>query len=197
MPVLGADYNDLNALKKLLQEHGVEIVISTLSLFDEQSSKAQLNLITAAIESDSVEKFIPSEFGVDYTQPGVADAHPGAKWFNDAADMLRGSQLQYTRVIFGQLSDHYGYPHCPSHMKQFTYFMDFVNRKAGIPGDGEAFATFLHSTDIAKYTVALLDEDKWPEFSAFASDRLTWNELLVLAGKVTGMCPLTSHWCAR
>ncbi|KAF2452201.1 NAD(P)-binding protein [Karstenula rhodostoma CBS 690.94] len=186
VPVLHADYSNPAAMKKLLQEHSVDVVISALSLFDEDSAKAQMVLINAAIESGTVKRFVPSEFGVDYTQPGLADAHPGARWFNDAADMLRESKLEFTRVIFGQLTDHYGYPHCQSYMKQFTYFMDFVNRKAAVPGDGEASATFLHSADVAKYTVALLDEDKWPQFSAFASDRLTWNELVRLAEKVTG-----------
>lgn len=184
--MLSADYNDLNSLTKILQEHNVDVVISALSLFDEESSKAQINLINAAIESGSVKRFMPSEFGVDYSLPGLADAHPGARWFNDAADSLAKSHLDYTRVIFGQLSDFYAYPHEQGHMKQFTYFVDFVNKEAAVPGDGEASATFLHSTDIAKYTVALLGEDKWPQFSAFASDRLTWNELVILAEKVTG-----------
>ena len=184
--VLNADYSNSNALKKLLQEHSVDVVISALSLFDEESAKAQMVLISAAIESNIVKRFVPSEFGVDYTRPGLADAHPGARWFNDAADMLRESKLEFTRVIFGQLTDHYGYPHFQSYMKQFTYFLDFVNKKAAIPGDGEASATFLCSVDVAKYIVALLNEKKWPQFSAFASDRLTWNELVRLAERVTG-----------
>ena len=187
VPVLHMDYNDRTVLKKLLQEHSVDVVISALSLFDEESAKAQMALISAAIESSTVKRFIPSEFGVDYTRPGLADTHPGSKWFNNAADMLRESDLEFTRIIFGQLTDHYGYPHFQSYMKQFTYFLDFVNRKAAVPGDGKAAATFLHSTDIAKYTVALLDEKKWPEFSAFASDRLAWHELVMLAERVTGM----------
>jgi hypothetical protein len=69
-------------------------------------------------------------------------------------------------------------------MKHFTYFLYLKNKTAALPGDGEAKATFLHSVDIAKYTAALLDEEKWPETSAFASDQMSWTELVKMAERV-------------
>ncbi|CAN9100944.1 unnamed protein product [Alternaria alternata] len=185
--VIEADYEDVASVKQSLQKHNVEVVISALALFTEESAKAQMNLIQAAIDSGSVKRFMPSEYGVNYSHPGVLEFHPAAKWWLDAADLLRSSHLDFTRVMFGWFSDYFGMPHCKSNMKPFKYALDFDNRKAALPGDGKASVTFLHSTDVAKYIAALLDEEKrWPEFSAFASDKLTWNKVVETAERVTG-----------
>lgn len=185
--VIEADYEDVASVKESLKKHNVDVVISALALFAEESAKAQMNLIQAAIDSGSVKRFMPSEYGVNYSHPGVLEFHPAAKWWLDAADLLRSSHLDFTRVMFGWFSDYFGMPHCKSNMKPFKYALDFDNRKAALPGDGKASVTFLHSTDVAKYIAALLDEEKrWPEFSAFASDKLTWNKVVETAERVTG-----------
>ncbi|CAN9079124.1 unnamed protein product [Alternaria alternata] len=185
--VIEADYEDVASVKESLKKHNVDVVISALALFTEESAKAQMNLIQAAIDSGSVKRFMPSEYGVNYSHPGVLEFHPAAKWWLDAADLLRSSHLDFTRVMFGWFSDYFGMPHCKSNMKPFKYALDFDNRKAALPGDGKASVTFLHSTDVAKYIAALLDEEKrWPEFSAFASDKLTWNKVVETAERVTG-----------
>ncbi|KAL1800893.1 hypothetical protein ACET3X_001235 [Alternaria dauci] len=186
--VIEADYGDVASVKESLKKHNVDVVISALALFTEESARAQMNLIQAAIDSGSVKRFMPSEYGINYSHPGLLEFHPAGKWWLDAADLLRGSHLDFTRVMFGWFSDYFGMPHCKSNMKPFKYALDFDNRKAALPGDGEASVTFLHSTDVAKYIAALLDEEKrWPEFSAFASDKLTWNKLVGIAERVTGV----------
>ncbi|KAH7065836.1 hypothetical protein BKA63DRAFT_165944 [Paraphoma chrysanthemicola] len=183
--VLAADYNDPSSIKQLLQKHNIEIVISALGLFSEESSQAQLNLINAAIDSGTVKKFIPSEFGIKYTSD-LLSFHPAAQWWIDAANLLRASDLQFTRIMLGWTLDHYGIPGVPSNMKPFSFAIDFHNRRAAIPGDGTAKVAFLHTTDLAKYIAAMLEQDSWPEFSAFAGDRISWGELLALGEEVTG-----------
>lgn len=174
-------------MKKILQDYNVEVVISALALFTEESARAQMGLINAAIGSGTVKRFIPSEYGINYSHPGLVDFHPQAQWWLDAADVLRTSHLDFTRIIFGWLLDHYGLPHCKSHMKPFNFALDFQNRRAALPGNGNFPVTFLHSVDVAKYVAALLDEQaKWPETSAFASSKLTWNELVSIAERVMG-----------
>jgi hypothetical protein len=155
-------------------------------LFSEESSQAQITLIRAAIESTTVKKFIPSEYGIKYTKELVS-FHPAAQWWLDAAEALQNSHLQYTRIILGWTLDHYGIPRVPSNMKPFSYAIDFHHHRAAIPGDGTAPVAFLHSNDMAKYIAAMLEQDSWPEFSAFAGDRMSWGELLALAEEVTGM----------
>jgi nucleoside-diphosphate-sugar epimerase len=193
VPVIEANYDDVASMKEALKEHNVEVVISALALFVEESAKAQMNLIQAAIDSGTVKRFIPSEYGINYSHPGLLEFYPSAKWWLDAADLLRSSHLEFTRVMFGWLSDYFGMPHHKSNMKPLNYALDFKNRKAALPGDGEAPVTFMHSTDVAKYIAALLDEEKkWPELSPFASDKLTWNKVVEIAERVTGRLSLSS-----
>ncbi|KAG9191604.1 hypothetical protein G6011_10338 [Alternaria panax] len=168
--VIEADYNDVASVKESLKKQNVEVVISALALFTEESAKAQMNLIHATIDSGSVKRFMPSEYGINYSHPGLLEFHPAAKWWLDAADLLRSSHLDFTRVIFGWFSDYFGMPHCKSNMKPFKYALDFDNRKAALPGDGEASVTFLHSTDVA---------------NAFASDKLTWNKVVEIVEGAT------------
>jgi hypothetical protein len=144
-----------------------------------------MTLIRAAIESTTVRKFIPSEYGIKYTKE-LLSFHPAAQWWLDAAEALQNSHLQYTRIILGWTLDHYGIPRVPSNMKPFSYAIDFHHRRAAIPGDGTASVAFLHSNDMAKYIAAMLEQNSWPEFSAFAGDRMSWGELLTLAEEVTG-----------
>jgi hypothetical protein len=183
--VLAADYSKKESVTKLLEEHNVEIVISALGLFSDESARAQMNLIHAAIETTTVKKFIPSEYGIKYTEE-LLSFHPAAQWWLDAANALRNSHLQFTRIILGWTLDHYGIPGVPSNMKPFSYAIDFHHRRAAIPGNGTVPVAFLHSNDLAKYIAAMLEQDRWPEHSAFAGDRMTWGELLALAEEVTG-----------
>jgi nucleoside-diphosphate-sugar epimerase len=183
--VLAADYSNKESVTKLLEEHNVEIVISALGLFSDESAQAQMNLIHAAIETTTVKKFIPSEYGIKYTEE-LLSFHPAAQWWLDAANALRNSHLQFTRIILGWTLDHYGIPGVPSNMKPFSYAIDFHHRRAAIPGNGTVPVAFLHSNDLAKYIAAMLEQDRWPEHSAFAGDRMTWGELLALAEEVTG-----------
>lgn len=182
--MIAADYSNVDGLKDLLQENNVSIVISALGLFSQESADNQLNLINASVKSGTVTKFIPSEFGIKYTSD-MLSYHPAAQWWLDAAGTLRNSPLQFTRIILGWFLDYYCMPAVPSHLKPFSYALDFRHRKASIPGDGSAPVSFLHSNDMAEYIVAILEQDQWPEFSPLAGDRMSWNEFFGLAEEVT------------
>ncbi|KAH7121169.1 hypothetical protein B0J11DRAFT_58997 [Dendryphion nanum] len=185
VPVIAADYTNKSALQTLLVEKNVEVVISALMLASEEGAQAQLNLINAAIKSGTVKSFIPSEYGIHYTEE-VAAFHPAAKWWLDASSLLRSSHLQYTLITIGWLLDSHGIPHYKSHMKPFKYVLDFDNRRAVLPGDGTNPVSVLHSTDIAKYIAAMLEQSKWPELSPLASDRMSWGEMVKVAERVMG-----------
>lgn len=187
VPVLETNYDDVASMKDLLQKNNIEIVISALRLFDKPGADSQMNLIRASIDAGNVKRFMPSEYGVNYSQPGILDVYPSAKWWLDAADLLRSSHIDFTRVFLGWYSDYFAMPHVKSNMKPFNYALDFKNKKAVLPGDGNSAVSFIHSTDLAKYIVATLDDEKkWPELSPFASDAMTWKKAVELAEKVTG-----------
>lgn len=182
---IAADYTNPTALKDLLIKHNVETVISALMLATDESSQAQLNLINASITSGTVKTFIPSEYGIHYT-PALAEFHPPTKYWLDASAALKASNLRYTSVILGWLLDYHGFPRVPSHMKPFIYVLDFANRRAVLPGDGTGLVSVLHSSDVARYIAAMLEQDVWPEVSAFASDCMSWGEMVGVAEEIMG-----------
>jgi nucleoside-diphosphate-sugar epimerase len=174
-------------MTSLLQSHSVDVVISTLILSSPETSRAQLNLIAAASASSTVTTFLPSEYGIHYTED-TAPFHPAARYWLDAAAALRSSRLRFTRVVFGWTLDHYGLPRVKSYMKPFRYVLDFEGRRAAVPGDGSQKVSFLHTADLARYVCALLEaEGPWPEVSAFVGGVVSWGEFVRLAERVTGM----------
>jgi len=192
IPALAIDYANTAGITEVLRKHNIDTVISALGLFSEDSAQAQLNLINAAIASKTVKTFIPSEFGIKYTKE-ILSFHPAAQWWINAADALRKSHLRFTRIIIGWALDYYGFPGVPSNMHPFSYAIDFHNRRAAIPGDGTTPVAFLHSNDLAKYIAAMLDQNSWPEHSAFAGDRMSWRELLKLGEEITGKWSIMNH----
>ena len=65
IPLLLADYANVKSLTNLLESNLIDTVICTI---DDATGSAQLNLIEAAENSSSTKRFIPSEFGLRYTQ---------------------------------------------------------------------------------------------------------------------------------
>ncbi|CAI9630187.1 hypothetical protein GT037_010825 [Alternaria burnsii] len=187
VPVFAVDYNDVTSTAATLRDLRIETIISTLSLFTEEVGEAQLKLIQAAIESKSVKRFAPSEFAFNYLRPGLRDFHDAAQMRIDAANMLRNSQLQFTRFVFGWILDTWNPSRAKTNLPPMTWVVDFEHRQARIPGDGMDPFTVLHSHDIAKYIAELLDDGRpWPEMSAFAGDRLSFNDMVEMAENITG-----------
>ncbi|KAK7193364.1 hypothetical protein DPSP01_010975 [Paraphaeosphaeria sporulosa] len=183
---IATDYTSIPSMISTLQEHKIDVVISALILSSPENSQAQLNLITAATQSGTVTSFLPSEYGIHYT-PETLSFHPAARYWLDAAAALRASALRFTRVVFGWTLDHYGIPRVHSYMKPFKYVLDFDARRAAVPGDGTQKVSFLHTTDLARYVAALLeDEGEWPEVSAFVGGVASWGEFVRIAERVTG-----------
>ena len=73
-------------------------------------------------------------------------------------------------------------------MKPFRHVLDFVNRKAIVPGDGTQKVSFLHSRDLSRYVAAIVEDERgeWPEVSAFVAGVMSWGEMVEVAERVTG-----------
>lgn len=64
MPIVEVDYDNIEALVKVLEEHQIHTVISTLALHIHGVGEAQLNLIRAADNSMATKRFIASSWAV-------------------------------------------------------------------------------------------------------------------------------------
>jgi hypothetical protein len=64
--VLVVSYDDKDVLQNVLEEQKIEVVLSTISPADPMSFDAQVRLIRACADSDSVKRFAPSEWLLDF-----------------------------------------------------------------------------------------------------------------------------------
>ncbi|OGM48854.1 hypothetical protein ABOM_003004 [Aspergillus bombycis] len=173
VPILPVDYSSIESLSKVLDENNIDTVISTVPITDASASESQLNLIEAAMKASSTKRFIPSEFGIQYTESHGA-AFPPIQGKITAAQRLKTSGLEYTLVSNGFFMDYYGLPKVKSYLQPFVFAVDMANNAAAIPGSGDVPVVFTHTFD------------DWPERSIIIGDKLSWNELVALAEVTKG-----------
>lgn len=64
--VVGINYSNIEATKKILEEQNVGTIISALPLL--QSNDHELNLVKAADASSTTKRFIQSSWGIPYSE---------------------------------------------------------------------------------------------------------------------------------
>ncbi|OQE80460.1 hypothetical protein PENNAL_c0046G00074 [Penicillium nalgiovense] len=177
-------YDDIPSMARALEQHNIHTIISAIGLVSDEASQSQLNLIEAAEKSASTKRFIPSEYSFIQTTE-LLPIDPSIQYWLDAADRLKASGLQYTRIIPGFFMDYWGMPHVLTHLQPFTFGIDISSRTAAIPGDGNNVICMTYTYDMAVYVVKLLDLDEWPEFSVIVGDEITYNQLLGMLEEFT------------
>lgn len=176
-------YTDHAHLVRLLR--GVHTLISTIATFDSSLLTTQLALLAAAKEA-GVKRFAPSEYAGASNEGVDGYAYKEAVW-----EAVRASGLEYTRFACGLFMNLFvtGTPRGEEAALAGLSRWDFVvNIRAGtadVPGDGEARVTFTESRDVAKFVAASLDLDEWEEVCGMEGETLTFNEVVILAEKVT------------
>ncbi|KAJ5110432.1 hypothetical protein N7532_000967 [Penicillium argentinense] len=181
------DYDDVDALARHLEAHQVQTVICAIGMLGDDCSEAQLNLINAAKQAASVQRFMPSEWGYyTVTREERKYIDPGIDWFLTAANALKESDLKFTRPVCGAFMDFLGLPHARSNIPPWNIAVDVLNREACIPGDGSTPLTMIYSYDAGTFVAKLLELDEWPEFSFCAGEDTSLGEALRLAEEVCG-----------
>ncbi|KAJ5446260.1 hypothetical protein N7491_002342 [Penicillium cf. griseofulvum] len=179
------NYDDIASMTHELERHNIHTIISAIGLVSDETSQSQLNLIKAAEKSVSTKRFIPREYSFVQTTE-LLSVDPSIQYWLDAADSLKGSGLQYTRIIPGFFMDYWGMPHVKTHLQPFTFGIDISSGTAAIPGDGNNVICMTYTYDMATYLVKALDLEEWPEFSVIVGDEVTYNQVLGMAEEITG-----------
>ncbi|CEN60435.1 hypothetical protein ASPCAL02875 [Aspergillus calidoustus] len=179
------DYADVVSLTKILEDHHIDTVISTINLETDAGSEAQLNLIAAADESRVTRRFIPSEFVHVINEDSTSDPTMAGWALNARA--LKKTGLEYIRISNGLFSDYWGLPHIESNLWPLHWFLDIEKGLAAIPGTGDERFTVTYSKDFALVILKLLDvEERWPERLYLSGSDITLNELVAHAEKIRG-----------
>ncbi|KAF1976170.1 NAD(P)-binding protein [Bimuria novae-zelandiae CBS 107.79] len=104
VPVLQANYSDLDSLVQLLGSHNIDTVVSTISNYD-NSHFAEASLIKAAEQSIVTHRYIPSVWSAfDY---GENQENALAASRLALINALRGTPLEWTALYTGTFLDFY------------------------------------------------------------------------------------------
>ena len=80
--------------------------------------------------------------------------------------------------------DYWAAPRIPTHIRAANIIIDPENNTAVIPGDGNTPMVLTHSTDAAKFTIAMLDLPHWKRRHSIVANRTTLNEAVRLAEEI-------------
>lgn len=100
-------------------------------------------------------------------------------------EILRDTELEWTALFTGIFLDFYALT-VSSYVRRTALAVDIDGNAAAIPGDGTYPMYFTHTSDIAKYTVALLGVSQWEQKYYLYADRKTWNEVVEIAEAAKG-----------
>ncbi|KAM0083465.1 hypothetical protein ACKRZS_004309 [Fusarium odoratissimum] len=121
-----------------------------------------------------------------YTKDNITHV-PSYQWKLKDVDALEKTNLEFSLVSIGLFLDYWAAPRIPTHIRAANIIIDPENNAAVIPGDGNTPVVFTHSTDAAKFAVALLDLPDWKRRYAIITNRMTLNEAVRLAEEVKGV----------
>ncbi|KAF2436706.1 NAD(P)-binding protein [Tothia fuscella] len=181
--VVQVDYSDVSALQKVLQENGIDTVISTLNTMGDPTP--ELNLIEAADKSSVTKRLIPSVWGIPYTDE-VVKTFPLGGIKQAVVSAVSRTSLEYSVWYIGYFTDYFVAPKIKSYMKIFNIVFDIQNDFAAIPGSGDVPVTFTYTFDVAQFVAASLALSKWQPETFLAGDKLTLNEMLAIAEEAKG-----------
>ncbi|ERF68697.1 hypothetical protein EPUS_05758 [Endocarpon pusillum Z07020] len=181
LPSIQTDYSSQDSLVEKLTEKHVKVVICAFIMDCESASEAQLRLIRAANQCPSVQRFIPSEFNVEYDVGDDILPYP-EKRFHLAArrELEKTSTLEYAYIYPGMFMDYFGQPPVMGKLRPLCFFVDPANGQAVLPGDGEAKMSMTFTTDAARYVALALELDRWPAILTTAASTVSLNELVRL-----------------
>ncbi|KAF5339053.1 hypothetical protein D9758_014107 [Tetrapyrgos nigripes] len=195
-PVYAVDYTDPSSIEKVLNEHKIDTIISTLSGEPLKFIPAQENLLSAALRVPSVHRFAPSEFAPDSERLVSASLyrmkHPILKSLREAKAQRPG-KFEFTKFICGIFMNYLGFGNTKpdglkahGHMPAFPYIVDSSKQSADVPGDGSTKVWWTTAEDVGRFVAAATQLETWPEESTMTGDVLTFNETIQLAEKITG-----------
>ncbi|KAF5535525.1 transcriptional activator Mut3p [Fusarium mexicanum] len=189
--VIAVDYTDVDKLAATLETNSIDTVISTINALDDVS--AELNLIKAAEKSAPTKRFIPSIWGIKYTQDMVAYFPIAQAKLNLIAALEAASSLEYTAVYNGYFADYWVLPNVKSYQSPVVLVVDIANNFAAVPGSGDELVTFTHTFDIAAFIAALVGASKWDKESYIIGDKVSWNQFVQYAEEAKGVKFTVKH----
>ncbi|KAL0932305.1 NmrA-like family protein [Colletotrichum truncatum] len=188
---IAVDYSDVESLASTLEKNKIDTVISAINNITGEND-SEINLIKAAEISAPTKRFIPSYFGVPYSQEQYEN-FPPAMAKRSALTALESTSLQWTVIYNGFFLDYFGTPKVKSYMDDVAFFVDIKSNMAAIPGSGEVPVVFTHTFDVGRFIAALLESHTWAAETYIIGDKATFHQVVRLAEEVKGTKFVVAH----
>ncbi|KAF8005803.1 hypothetical protein BT93_K0168 [Corymbia citriodora subsp. variegata] len=150
--ILQGSSNEKATMEKILKEHKIEIVISAVG---GDSISEQLVLVEAIKSVGTIKRFVPSEFGHDIDRADPVE--PGLAMYEKKREVRRlieGLGVPYTYICCNSIA---AWPyHDNTHPADVLPPLDRIH----IYGEGTVKAYFVVGSDIGKFTIKCLDDDR-------------------------------------
>lgn len=150
--ILTGTIADQKLMEKIMEEHKIEVVISAVggtSILD------QLRLVQAIKAVGTIKRFLPSEFGHDTDRADPVE--PGLQMYNEKRLVRRAIEkagIPYTYICCNSIA---AWPyHDNTHPADVLPPLDRFH----IYGDGNVKAYFVAGSDIGKFTLKVVDDNR-------------------------------------
>ncbi|RMZ88217.1 hypothetical protein DV736_g4551, partial [Chaetothyriales sp. CBS 134916] len=181
VPQLITDYTSVPQLTQYLDEHGVQVLISTLAIYDASNVSIHLALLSACTASATCHRFIPSEFG------GNIREHPDQPvLFYENHEPIRQALRQQSAVSFTLVCAGWFLEYLlpVGHKERMlpeageAWAMDIDQKVMRIYGNGEQKVCLLSARDLGAALAKLVETtEDWEEYTFLSGEQLSWNEL--------------------
>lgn len=174
------DYSSKEELVKILESHNIQTVICAIALDFQAACDSQVTLIQASELASTVQRFIPSEFNVDYDLPDEILPYPDKRYHTTGRRELEKTNLEFTYIYPGMFMDYFAMPYIETHMREIYLIVDADNGVALVPGDGKAQMAMSYTKDVARYMALALELDKWPRVMTTVTSTMGITDLVTL-----------------
>ncbi|KAL0060852.1 hypothetical protein AAF712_012316 [Marasmius tenuissimus] len=177
---LEVEYDDKEGLTSLFRLNRIDTIICTLANLDlTQFSALQEKVLRAALDVSSFRRFAPSEFSVD---------SEALKTYNYYAcklpilDVLRSVKSTHPNLEWTKPAGEKAL----EHLRKMAIRVDISNGTADIPGDGTVKQFYTVAEDVGALVAEATQLEAWPKQLDMAGDEISYNEIVSVAGKITG-----------
>lgn len=178
---------------------GVHTVLSMIGASPEAMRDSQLALVAAAKEA-GVKRFAPSEYAGTGGGYESIDLYGGK---GEVWDAVRASGMECTRFACGVFMSIFatgtpkpvtevgraegaksGEEEALAGLRPWSFVVNMRNGTVDLPGDGSTRFVVTDTRDVARFVVAALELEVWPEELGMRGSILSWNEAVAIVQRV-------------
>ena len=169
--IAAVNFEDSQSIQHAL--NGIEVVVSAVT---SEATGAQQRILADACKAAGVKVFMPSEFGLDSSDPRNHDIGL-VKPKVETADYCKSIGLRTVRVMSGFFIDTFFLP---------WFGFDAEKGTAVVVGDGNTKFSLTHRKDVGRFVAQIIADQDFHDIVSLSAQELTINEAFAAWEKANG-----------